>query len=401
VQQRPLYEGAIRPVQQFLLQTDGAYTFYHASFHDFVRRSLLYDDELREAHQQLAAWLNRPEMRHEQYRFDSLAHHLFESGMHQVLTEIVDAAFLSEGVQRLGYDILETLELLTKVLLQARDPALIDRCVSLVETVRAVVGGDIVTEINRSVHPFRSGPQVFRTKLIEPRAAGVTAVDVYVGMLPKTEVPADFFELVPVDQRLVAAIGDAPAAGLKSAFVARFIANVFHDLVEQGVHRDLSSVLSAIDEMVKAYDYFKRISMQCIAIDPKRGIIRMANAGHPYPVHYSRRTGNCDILPLAGDVLHRDLFNANVRRSFEDYAVEIGPGDVFVLLTDGLTEGHILHGEPYGYRFIEIMKRRSDEAAKAIGRAILDDWRAHPRGDDVGDDVTVVTIKIAGEERPR
>jgi serine phosphatase RsbU (regulator of sigma subunit) len=124
----------------------------------------------------------------------------------------------------------------------------------------------------------------------------------------------------------------------------------------------------------------------------------MANAGHPYPVHYSSRRGQCDVLPLRGDLLHDRISDNSTTAPYEEYRVAIAPGDVIVLITDGLTEDHVMRGDPYGYRFTAIVEARSRESAETIGEAILDGWKVHPREDDAGDDVSVIVIRVTSGE---
>ena len=395
--QRVVHETAIRAVQQFLLELDGGYTFYHASFHEFVRKSLLYEDELRESHRKIATWLERPENRDNPYRLHSLAHHLFESDDRDALFRSINAEFLMAAARRLNYSVLESLEVLTRALLERGDPTVIEQCVELVESLQPVFGSSIMAELAETLQPYRSGPETFRSRLIEPRLPAIPGIELYAGVLPKAEVPADFFEIAAIEERLLVAIGDAPSVGFKSAFVARFIANFFRDLVTRGKFRDLAALLTAVDSKIRGYDYFRRISMQCMALDQKRGVVRIANAGHPYPVHYVARRSKCDILPLPGDVLYSGVPGEPRPRSFEEFALEVAPGDLLVLITDGLTEAQILKGDPYGYRFTQIIESRSNDSARAIGRAILDAWRIHPREIDSGDDVTLVIMKIDSE----
>ncbi len=138
--------------------------------------------------------------------------------------------------------------------------------------------------------------------------------------------------------------------------------------------------------------------MQCVEIDPSRGFAKIANAGHPYPVHYSVRRGACDILRMPGDLLHSAT---DASSEYEEYMLQVEAGDVLVLLTDGLTEGHIVRGDAYGYRFSEIINAHAADGARAIGQAILDGWKAHSREGDVGDDVTVVAISVTSGKAPR
>ena len=395
---RDIETQGIGPIRQFLLKIDGCYTFYHARFHDFVTKTMLYEDELRKSHGRIADWLRLPTNRENEYRWASLAYHLFESRSFDELVKLIDEQFLVEKAHRFGYAVLEDIELRSRVQLQMDDPTVVESCVSLVEGLRKVVDLDVL-EFVEAIHPYQPGPKSFRTKLIAPAIRSIAGLDVYAGVLPKGDVAADFFEVVPVNNRLLVAIGDAPSTGLKSAFVARFIANLFHRLVVAPGAINLGGLLAKINDTLGAHDYFERVSMQCVEVDPINGIVRMANAGHPYPVHYSSRRGRCEILPLRGDLIHDMLTDNPMPEPYEEYCLSVGPGDVIVLLTDGLTEDHVMSGDPYGYRFTAIIERSAkQQSAETIGEAILDGWKAHPRGADAGDDVSVVIIRLLTSE---
>jgi serine phosphatase RsbU (regulator of sigma subunit) len=244
------------------------------------------------------------------------------------------------------------------------------------------------------VQAYRAGPASFRTRVIEPVVPSIAGLDIYVAVLPKAEVAADFFEIVPLSDRLAVAIGDAPALGLKSAFVARFLGNLFRKMAQGSRPLRLDEVLTSLNARIQDQDYFQRVSMQCVSFEPRRGIMEIANAGHPYPVHYSARRGKCDILPVRGNLLHNPAGQAGSSDRYEKYSVETAPGDIVVLVTDGLTEGHVMLGDPYGYRFTSLVEANAMQSARTIGEAVLDDWRAHPREEDCADDVSIIVIGV-------
>jgi serine phosphatase RsbU (regulator of sigma subunit) len=397
--QRQVYDHAIRPVHQFLLDLEGGYCFYHARFHDFVLRELLFPDEIPDYHRLLACWLQRSECQASDYRYQSLVYHLYHAGERDQLPEAVDGPFLAEKVQRLGYAALEDVELLSRSLLEAGDPALVERCVALVEGLRKVVGGDVIEETRQSLQGYRPGPTAFRSRVLAPALPSVPGLEVYVGMLPRVEVGADFFEVIPHEGRLVVALGDAPGTGLRSAFVARFIGNVFRRLVEQSGTPALGEVLGKLNATLSAHPYFQTVSMQCALLDTRRGEVAIASAGHPYPVLYSARRGKCDRLLVRGDLLHSAIPGDALPR-YEQRRAEIGPGDILVMLTDGLTEDNRLRGDRYGYRFTRIVEERATQGARAIGEAMLDDWRAFPREGDYSDDVTVLVVSVVSSQIP-
>ncbi len=390
---RDLDQNGILPVRHFLLEADGSYSFYHASFHDFVARKLLYQDELRAFHAKLAAWLERSENHAMEYRWTSLAYHLFESGDRAHLIASISLAFLADKGRRLGYAVLEDIELVSRALIETGDPASVERCVKLVEELGGVVGDAVIGEATRALRRGRSGPLAApQTLQGMPRIPGV---DMFAGLIPAGDVTADFVEMVVRGETLLIAIGDAPSAGLKSAFVARFIGELFRSFTERSEAGELDKIAARINAAIAPFDYFERVSMQLIELDPSSGLLHIANAGHPDLVLYSARRGKCDRLRVPGDLLHDSLRQTRRVTTFEQYSAEIAAGDVLVLLTDGLTEAHRLDSEPYGYQFMRILEENASRTAAEIGDAIFQDYRRHARDGAYTDDVTIVVIALA------
>ena len=394
---RDLDQKGILPVRHFLLESDGSYSFYHASFHDFVARKLLYQDELRGFHAKLAAWLERSENHALEYRWTSLAYHLFESGDRAHLIASISLAFLADKGRRLGYAVLEDIELVSRALIETGDPASVERCVKLVEELGGVVGDSVIGEATRALRRGRTGGRSGTLAAPHslqgiPRIAGV---DIFTGLIPAGDVTADFVELVARGENLMVAIGDAPSAGLKSAFVARFIGELFRSFALRSEVGELDKIATRINAAIAPFDYFERVSMQLIELDPRAGLLQIANAGHPDLVLYSARRGKCDRLRAPGDLLHDSLRQSRRATTYERYSAEIAAGDVLVLLTDGLTEAHRLDREPYGYQFMRVVEEKAGLTAAEIGDAIFQDYRSHSRDDAHADDVTIVVIALA------
>jgi serine phosphatase RsbU (regulator of sigma subunit) len=394
ISQRQVAKSGIGPIRDFLREKDGAYSFYHGRFHEFVASTVLFQDEIRLFHRQMADWLQGKRDADREYRLTSLAFHLFESGDGEALINAIDEPFLKEKVQRFGYAVLEDLELWTRVLLSREDPALVGRCVSLVEALMETGGEEILWDAAALVQPGGLSLRASRHKRIEPKTPLVNGLDLFVGMLPKAQVAADFLEIVPKGSRLAVEIGDAPSIGLKSAFVARFVANLGRTLLLRSHSPGMGEILDRINTAVSGYREFERISMQCAEFDTNDRVMRVASAGHPYPVHYSARRRICNVLPLSGELLADPFKESDDSEKYEEYELRLGSGDVLVFVTDGLTEDHVLKGDPYGYRFTSIVESCSSMGSRSIGQAILDGWQLHKREEDVGDDVTIAVIKV-------
>jgi hypothetical protein len=138
--------------------------------------------------------------------------------------------------------------------------------------------------------------------------------------------------------------------------------------------------------------------MQCVTLNLGTGVMCIVNAGHPCAVLYSARYGRCDILPVPGEVLHDSLVETRQLHEYEQYLAEFDPGDILVMLTDGLLEAHRLSGDPYGYRFTRIIEENRHSSARAIGEAIVQDFRQHSSRGEYRDDVLVAVVCVREHE---
>lgn len=221
----------------------------------------------------------------------------------------------------------------------------------------------------------------------------VPGIDAHGVLIPKGTVTADFIEIVPRDGRLIAAIGDARGNGPASALLAKFISTAFKSQVASRGPVHLGRTLGHLRSLISGFEDFERVSMQCVQISRLDGIAAVASAGHPYPVFYSARYRRADRLPVRGPLLCAQQSPGDESRGYEPRHVEIADGDVLVLVSDGVTDGGPL-SDPYGYRFSRVVEEKAGAGARAIGDAILDDWRSHLRGEPPIDDAAVVVIAV-------
>jgi serine phosphatase RsbU (regulator of sigma subunit) len=268
----------------------------------------------------------------------------------------------------------------------------VERCIELVEGLREVVGGDLTDEARLAIQGRRPAATASRDRIEAPETPHVAGLDIYIGMLPKATVGADFVEVVPMGDGVMVALGDAPGVGLKGAFVARFVGGLVRRLAGRPAALHLGELLEEIDRTLAPHAFFDVLSLQCVAVDPLEGILAIAGAGHPHAVLYSARRGRCDRLLVGDDLLlARQRVGERPTHCRQRHA-EFSAGDVLVLVSDGVTEGHGVSGDQYGYRFERLVADVCQRGARAIGEAILDDWLVHAEGADYIDDATVVVL---------
>ena len=120
---------------------------------------------------------------------------------------------------------------------------------------------------------------------------------------------------------------------------------------------------------------------------PRRASSPIACGGHPPPI-IRRGDGTVEVATCAGPLL-----GMPVELAFVEQSVELEPGDLVVLYTDGVTEAHHRNQPLFGEeRLIDVIRRADgdvDRVADDILAAVSDYGPAEPR-----DDVAVVVVQI-------
>jgi sigma-B regulation protein RsbU (phosphoserine phosphatase) len=124
--------------------------------------------------------------------------------------------------------------------------------------------------------------------------------------------------------------------------------------------------------------------------DLKRRTLTLANSGLPYVLKCTEAA--CSAIELPGLPL-----GSFPGISYDQLAVELNTGDIYVFYTDGITETFNADDEEFGTgRLEEIVHARRAQPAAAIVQAVVDAVEGF-RGDlPQGDDMTVVVVKITG-----
>src|SRR5262249_21678411 len=145
-------------------------------------------------HASLSTWLRRPECASSDYRYHSLVFHLEQAGDSDGLWRTVEPRFLGEKVRRFGYAVLEGLILLARDAIRFAEPSRVASCIKMVEGLREVVGGDLIDETRLAIQGRHLRASAPRVQIESPEPPRVPGLDLYIGMLPKASVGADFVE---------------------------------------------------------------------------------------------------------------------------------------------------------------------------------------------------------------
>lgn len=206
--------------------------------------------------------------------------------------------------------------------------------------------------------------------------------------LPATEVGGDYYDyFVLGDDALAIVSGDVAGHGMASGIVLAAV-RAGITLMRDSL-RDAAFVLQRLDQLIVETSRRRTVvSAAILLLDRAAGRATVASAGHPPML--VRRDGVVQTIDLSSVPLGVRLPHAPAHRD-----LDLAPGDVFVLYSDGIYETRNPAGENYGFdRLLRIVADHGTSSAAAIRDAIVRDLTDFRAGAEQADDVTVVVAKV-------
>ena len=209
----------------------------------------------------------------------------------------------------------------------------------------------------------------------------------------RLDIGGDVYDLMTLpDGRLAAVIGDVTGHGIDAAADMAMMKYVFRSLARE--HPSPGNFLARANEVVVGeIAAAKFVTMAYVIIDPGRGVVACAAAGHPSP-RLVRPDGTVSPLPAGGLAL-----GVETRQEYDDIEEPFVPGAAVVLYTDGVLEARC-GGELYGEERLDaLLARRAALPADELSGAILPECGDYAGG-ELDDDAAVVVIKRREAQGP-
>ena len=204
-----------------------------------------------------------------------------------------------------------------------------------------------------------------------------------------TEVGGDLYHFhhEPGESLWIAA-GDVAGHGYSCAIAQAMTKAGLVSLLDN--HSSPAEVLHKLDRVLRAGSIKRHFtSLVLLRLELLTGRAWIANAGHPYPFHVSRREAHEISMPSLP-------LGQGPARIYSDQELRLHPGDSLVLYSDGLYEATSPSGKPYGFRRpLEALGRQHIATANEMLEGLLADWRYHLSGAAASDDTTLVVLKRA------
>jgi serine phosphatase RsbU (regulator of sigma subunit) len=244
----------------------------------------------------------------------------------------------------------------------------------------------------RAAHELEIARQV-QARLFPQRLPELASLE-YAGACVQThQVGGDYYDFLDLGQaRLCCVVGDIAGKGIAAALL---MANLQANLRSQ-----CATAAEQPEQLLRSVNrlFYENTADNAYAtlfyaeFDDRTCRLRYANCGH-LPGLVLQSTGTVKRLSSTATVL--GLFPEWSCRTSE---LELCPGDLFAIYTDGITEALNHGGEEFGEeRLLDVMTRARDLGPRHIVSAVFEEVRRFS-GDRQRDDVTLIVARCRSQE---
>jgi sigma-B regulation protein RsbU (phosphoserine phosphatase) len=233
--------------------------------------------------------------------------------------------------------------------------------------------------------------QTLQQTLIPPTPPAIPHLDVAARYRPAgdgAEVGGDFYDVFQVGSNdWVVALGDVCGKGVEAAVVTALARYTLRAATM--VHREPHRALLTLNDVLLRHDTERFCTVVLIRLTRTDGAWRavVSCGGHPPPI-LRAADGSTGVVGTSGTLL-----GVRTQPRLADTAVELVPGDLLMLYTDGVSEGR--RGDQFyddGDRIRQLVSA-ADRAADAAAGALLDDVMAFQDG-TAHDDIAIVAVRV-------
>jgi len=224
--------------------------------------------------------------------------------------------------------------------------------------------------------------------LLPDSAPEVPGYDIAGATVPAQQVGGDYFDFVHEDPDALAfCVGDVSGKGLTaSLLMANLQATIRSQALMQLEPAECLTLANRL--LLKSTDPDKFATLFYGVLDTRGHRIAYANAGH-FPPLFAPAGEEPSYLGSGGLVL-----GFVERAEYEESSLELAPGDVLVVYSDGITEAVNAVDEQFEEeRLAAVVAEHRNAPAASIVEQIMETVRAYAGDSEQSDDMTVVVVK--------
>lgn len=214
-------------------------------------------------------------------------------------------------------------------------------------------------------------------------------------MEPASSVGGDFFDAFFVtDHSLFVCIGDVSGHGITASLLMARTIGLLRILAftEHSPHQLLARLN---DSMVEGNETSVFATIFCGFLDVRNGHFVYSNGGHCNPLRSG--AAGTEVLTLPRGV----LVGAFPGMAYRSLTIDLDPGDLLLIYTDGLTEAESGGGEQFSVSGgMEVLRRERDTPLPELLDRLREDVRRFTGRDSLEDDFTLLALRRPAVHAP-
>jgi serine phosphatase RsbU (regulator of sigma subunit) len=193
------------------------------------------------------------------------------------------------------------------------------------------------------------------------------------------------------------ASGHGVAASLVTMLAENIIQQTYSELIKSG--ESVADCLKNINErFIEAKgeidNYLTGILLNMKENDDGSCILTMANAGHPYPLLYSKKDDSVEELLPSADMYTGPVGLSGLNVEYSEMSFTMNSGDILFMYTDGITEMQNKEGRDFGIDPIkDILGKNCQDGAEEIARKLMEKLNNFIGITPRVDDISVIILK--------
>ena len=230
--------------------------------------------------------------------------------------------------------------------------------------------------------------QFFLPQTFPPFPEDSDQLDIYASMEAAKDIGGDFYDFFRIDDDHIAfVIGDVCGKGIPAALFMAFSRTIIRS---KGIQCGTAKAcMTESNRLLAAYSADCMFVTVFYAIyNTKTGLVTYSNAGHN-PPHVVRSDGRVEELPKSKDPM-MGIFEVE----YKEASLQLEPGDMLVMFTDGVTEAMNPDRMEFGTRrLMTILGRQAGKSSQQIIEVVKDAIKDFTEGAEQSDDITMLAIK--------
>lgn len=247
---------------------------------------------------------------------------------------------------------------------------------------------EALIEGERLRHELELAQAVQRSAL--PRSLPpVPGYDIHATFMPASLTGGDTYDVAMMPQGVSLMLGDAAGHGIAPALSVTQMHAMLRMALRLGA--DLETAFVQVnDQLAQTLHDGGFVTAFIGVLDPQAHRLRYLSGGQGPILHFQAATGTCARYTSTSFPMGA----MPIVRLRPAVTIDLAPGDVLALLTDGVFEYANADGVRYGVGRVEkVLADHRGEPAAGLAKALLDDLHTFAGGSPQEDDITMVLVK--------